>query len=185
MTAPRIITLPIAAIRRDFATQPRALVWPEMVARYAMALATGATLPPVDVVYDGAEYWLVDGYHRVAAHEARGHTTVAVRGHQGTRRDAILFAAGANATHGLRRGRRDAQRAVRLLLRDPAWSLWSDREIAEVARVSRACVARVRRAELQRQDLPHSVAPTSTRPALARTESERGRRPQKPKGRTR
>jgi N6-adenosine-specific RNA methylase IME4 len=49
---------------------------------------------------------------------------------QGTRRDAVLFSVGANASHGLRRTHEDKRQAVRTLLEDEEWSKWSDAEIA-------------------------------------------------------
>jgi hypothetical protein len=38
---------------------------------------------------------------------------------EGSRRDAILYAVGANASHGLKRTNRDKRNAVRVLLKDP------------------------------------------------------------------
>jgi hypothetical protein len=64
--------------------------------------------------------------------------------HEGGRRDAILFAVGANATHGLRRTNADKRRAVLTLLHDPEWRQWSDSEIAHKCRVSRPLVAEMR-----------------------------------------
>jgi hypothetical protein len=63
---------------------------------------------------------------------------------QGTRRDAILHAAGANAAHGLRRTNADKRRAVETLLRDEEWSKWSDREIARLCAVSHPFVSQIR-----------------------------------------
>jgi hypothetical protein len=64
---------------------------------------------------------------------------------QGTRRDAILHAAGANAAHGLRRTNADKRRAVETLLRDEEWSKWSDREIARMCAVSQPLVSQIRK----------------------------------------
>jgi hypothetical protein len=63
---------------------------------------------------------------------------------QGTRRDAVLYSAGANATHGLRRTNEDKRRAVTVLLEDEEWRGWSDREIARKAGVSNRFVGNVR-----------------------------------------
>ena len=54
----------------------------------------------------------------------------------GTRRDAILFAVGANGDHGLRRTNEDKRRSVLVLLRDEEWGAKSDRWIATQAGVS-------------------------------------------------
>lgn len=72
----------------------------ERVARYA-ELTTPA--PPV-IVFDTTEgRLLVDGYHRIAAALRRGDGTVDAEIHEGSRRDALAYAA-ANAS---------AQRAIR------------------------------------------------------------------------
>lgn len=63
-------------------------------------------------------------------------TDIAAEVRQGTRRDAILYSVGANATHGLRRTNADKRRAVETLLRDEEWSQWSNREIARQCGVS-------------------------------------------------
>jgi hypothetical protein len=42
----------------------------------------------------------------------------------------MLVALGANAEHGLRRTNDDQRKAVRVLLDDPEWCQWADREIA-------------------------------------------------------
>jgi regulator of replication initiation timing len=62
----------------------------------------------------------------------------------GTLRDAKLHAAGANGTHGLQRTNADKRHAVTMLLSDPEWVQWSDREIARACRVSHNLVADVR-----------------------------------------
>lgn len=62
----------------------------------------------------------------------------------GTRRDAILYAVGANATHGLPRSNADKRRAVETMLRDEEWVVWSDREIARRTQTSAPFVAKVR-----------------------------------------
>ena len=63
---------------------------------------------------------------------------------QGTRRDAILFSVGANASHGLRRTNQDKRRAVETLLRDEEWGAWSNSEIARRCGVHHSTVADLR-----------------------------------------
>lgn len=132
-------------IRRDGGTQPRASLDPATVEAYAEAARAGAAFPPVIVFYDGTDHWLADGFHRVAAHEAAEFEEVHAEIRPGTRRDAVLYACGANATHGLRRSNEDKRRAVLLLLEDAEWSQWSDREIARRAHVGHPLVAELRR----------------------------------------
>ncbi len=66
-------------------------------------MESGTKFPPVTVFHDGERNWLADGFHRVAASKRAGFLDIEVDLRQGSRRDAILFSLGANATHGLRR----------------------------------------------------------------------------------
>lgn len=138
------VRLPIGHLRRDGGTQPRAHVNLKTVEDYSEAMAGGAAFPPVTVFFDGQEYWLADGYHRVAAAELAGWVHIPVEVRQGTLRDAVLYSVGTNATHGLQRSWEDKRRAVQRLLEDPEWSQWSDRVIADKCRVSHTFVANLR-----------------------------------------
>jgi len=131
-------------IRRDGGTQPRACMDQVVIAEYTEAMLAGSAFPPVTAFHDGAEYWLADGFHRVAAAEQAQIGVVNVDVRQGTRRDAVLFAVGANSAHGLRRTNEDKRRAVMVLLGDEEWARWSNREIGRRACVSRRFVDQVR-----------------------------------------
>lgn len=134
----------LGLIRTDGGTQSRAQLYESVVSDYADQIAAGATFPPVVVFFDGSSYWLADGFHRHAAHVSLGLAEIDVDVRQGARRDAILFSVGANASHGLRRTNDDKRRAVMVLLSDPEWSKWSDREIARQASVGHQMVAPLR-----------------------------------------
>lgn len=136
--------LPINRIRTDGGTQPRAQMNPVIIESYAEDMHEGVTFPAVVVYYDGSEYWLADGFHRMAAAKEAGLKALPADVHQGTRRDAVLFSVGANATHGLRRTNEDKRRAVSTLLRDDEWVKWSDREIARRCLVSAPFVTKCR-----------------------------------------
>lgn len=142
---PSIQSVAIAKIRMDGGTQPRAQLFEEVVTEYAEDMQQGAIFPPVIVYYDGKEYWLADGFHRVRAREAIGSKEVTADVRLGTQRDAVLYAVGANAAHGLRRTNADKHRAVRRLLRDKEWMKWSDREIARRCGVANSFVGRIRK----------------------------------------
>ncbi len=143
MTAPQQI--PIAAIKADPDCQLRAACSSATVQEYAEALAAGATFPPVIVFSDGASYWLGDGFHRFEAHQSAGLTEINAEIRDGGQRDAKLFAAGANADHGLRRTQADKRNAILALLTDTEWRHWSDKEIARRTATSDKTVAKVRR----------------------------------------
>ena len=130
----------------DDACQLRAAGSKAAVQEYADALAAGATFPPIVVFRDAdGRHWLADGFHRFEAHRAAGRETIAAEVHEGGRREALLHAAGANASHGLRRTQEDKRRAILALLHDPEWRHWSDREIAKRTATSDKTVAKLRR----------------------------------------
>lgn len=133
--------LPLSAIRLDGGTQSRAEIHAQTVAEYADAIDA---LPPVVVFYDGADYWLADGFHRAEAHRRAQRETITADVRDGSRRDAVLFSVGANGTHGLRRRNADKRRAVETLLRDEEWGAKSDRWIAERCGVGHQLVASAR-----------------------------------------
>jgi hypothetical protein len=139
-----IKSLPIGVIRRDGGTQMRAEINMLVVAEYAEAYREGADMPVPMVFQDGSDYWLADGFHRLLGAEKAGLSEVACEVHPGSRRDAILHACGANATHGLQRTNADKRLAVEALLRDEEWRKWSDSEIARRCGVSHPFVGNVR-----------------------------------------
>lgn len=132
-------------IRLDGGTQPRET--PDFVAieEYAEAMKGGAEFPPVDVFYDGTDYWIADGYHRTRAAILAGLKRIGAIVHMGDKRDATLFSVSANALHGIRRTNQDKRRAVMKLLNDPEWRLWNDTEIARQCAVSPSMVRSYRK----------------------------------------
>lgn len=145
--SPTTVILPLTRIRVDDAIQPREQTDPAVVDDYAESIRDWIHSAPPIVYGRDAQYWLADGFHRVAAAQRAGLDAVPVVIKPGDRRDALLFAAGANATHGLRRTNADKRRAVETLLLDPEgeWSQWGDRRIADHVGVSHTFVANRRR----------------------------------------
>ncbi len=133
-TGERVESIPVALIK-DGNAQARVEMHPETVHDYARDMLDGAVFPPIIVHHDGADYWLADGYHRVEAARKIDRETIDAKIQEGTARDAILYGIGANATHGRHRNQADKRRAVEKLLKDPEWVRWSDRKIAETAKV--------------------------------------------------
>lgn len=123
--------LELNRIRVDPGVQQRVALDETKVEEYREAMEAGDVFPPL-VVFQDADgvIWLADGNHRLIAAGRAGHTTVEVDVRQGSRRDAILYACGANARHGLPRTTGDKERSIRTLLSDPTWSQWSSAEIA-------------------------------------------------------
>ena len=144
-TGPTLLAL--SAIVNDGGTQMRAGMNADTVKEYEDALTDAEVwpFPPVIVYHDGARYWLADGFHRLnAAHRSGKFSEIPADIKPGTRRDAILFAAGANASHGLRRTDGDKRRAVESLVRDDEWGKWSNREIARRCNVAESYVRKLK-----------------------------------------
>jgi len=138
------VKIPLTSIK-DGGAQVRVEMHPETVADYAADMLDGAVFPPVIVYHDGSDYWLADGFHRVEAARKIDRTEIEAEIRKGTARDAILHGIGSNATHGLRRTQGDKRRAVERLLTDPEWAAWSDRKIAQLAKVDHKTVGKIRR----------------------------------------
>lgn len=138
--------LKVPDLRMDAAIQPREKIDTETVREYGDALADGAVFPPAIVFFETISkiYWLADGWHRCLASR---DGTVLCEVRSGGRREAALYAAQANRTHGLRRSTADKQRAVRLMLAAVGDDgEWSDRKIAEHCGVSQPMVSTARKA---------------------------------------
>ena len=112
----RHVKLALNVIRRDQRAQPRVKLDEGVIEEYAAAMRQGASFPPVTVFYDGKDYWLADGYLRFEAAARIGNDSILAEIHQGTLRDATLWAVGANAKHGRRRSEADKKWAARQLL---------------------------------------------------------------------
>ena len=124
------------AISIDGGTQMRAELDESVVAEYAQTIGDGGDFPAVVVFFDGSKCWLGDGFHRFHAYRKARAVEIPADVREGTKRDAILHAVGANASHGLRRTNADKRKAVETLLADKEWAGWSDREISRRAGVS-------------------------------------------------
>ena len=91
--------LPLEAVVFDMSIYPRAEWSARTVDRYAEALIAGESLPPIIVEVQSLR--LLDGLHRLKAHQATGATTIEVERHSvpdGMR--AKLYAASLSARHG-------------------------------------------------------------------------------------
>jgi hypothetical protein len=115
------------------------------IREYAALLQEGHQLGTIVVFQDGSDYYLADGFHRVAAAKSIDLEELPAEIRVGTKRDAMLYACGANK-HGKPLSNPDKQRVVLHLLEDAEWGQWSDREIARHCGVSHVFVAKRRKA---------------------------------------
>jgi uncharacterized ParB-like nuclease family protein len=145
MSEIQLKSLSINAIRVDGGTQSRVAVDNDIVAEYSAAITDGAAMPPITVMFDGTDYWLVDGFHRLHAAIAAVKTSIQAHVQTGTQREAQLFSFGANGCHGLRRTNEDKRKAVSAMLADAEWMTWTDTVIAGRCAVSSNFVGTVRK----------------------------------------
>jgi transposase-like protein len=136
-----IVRLPIEKLKLDGGTQPRAVMDFEAINDYSEDMEAGVKFPPVIVFYDGENYWLADGFHRVKAAFGAGFDEIECEVHQGTLEDAQWYSFGANKTNGLRRTNADKQRAVQAALKHPRGVGLSDSQIAKHVGVSQRTVS--------------------------------------------
>jgi DNA modification methylase len=139
-----ITTLDVSSVVVSRDTQARMQTDYIVANEYAAAMKAGAQFPPIIVFFDGSDYWLADGFHRVDAAKYAGLPTVQADVRRGTKRDAVLYACSANAAHGVRRTDADKRRAVETLLKDEEWRQWSDHEIARRCAVTQPFVGKLR-----------------------------------------
>jgi ParB-like chromosome segregation protein Spo0J len=140
-----MMNLSLDKIKIDGGTQSRAKIDQDVVADYCEKMREGAQFPPIVVFYDGAEYFLADGFHRYFAAKKAGSPGFKCDVREGTLRDAILYSFGANISHGLRPSIADKRKSVTAMLLDIEWQEWSDREIARRCGVSHTFVAAIRK----------------------------------------
>ena len=139
-----MMTLNSEVLHCDADVQPRLALSEAHIREYAALLQEGHQLGTIVVFQDGLDYYLADGFHRVAAAKSIGLEELPAEIRVGTKRDAIFYACAANK-HGKPLSNVDKQRVVLHLLEDAEWGQWSDREIARHCGVGHALVSRLRR----------------------------------------
>ena len=137
-------TIPLDKIRLDGDTQSRKELDEDVIKEYTGLIEDGVEFPPLDVVFDGSSYWLVDGFHRRWAAVKAKVKTFKCKVVQGTREDARWLSYGCNKDHGLPRTNEDKVKAVLAALKHPKANGKSDRQIAEHVGVSHMTVKRHR-----------------------------------------
>jgi uncharacterized ParB-like nuclease family protein len=140
-----IQTLSLDSIDIYSGTQTRVKTSEEAIESYAEDMKNGAEFPPISVYFDGATYWLADGFHRYLATKRNESLTIRAEVQPGGRGDALKHALGANATNGLHRNNSDKRNVVEIALEE--WPGMSNPVIAEICKVSPELV-RTRRNEM-------------------------------------
>lgn len=125
-------------------TQQRESINTYLVEEYSEDMKCGAKFPAIELFFDGAQYWLADGFHRYHAARSAEIPDLLANIHNGTSREARLYSMGANKGHGARPTNRDKRKSVIGMLSDREWSQWTDRAIAKHCGVTHPLVAKLR-----------------------------------------
>lgn len=138
-------SLAISSIRTDGRTQQRHTLDPSVVSRYAEMMGEGVVFPPVRVWWDSAEYWLSDGFHRLAAaiEAHRTHFDADIR--PGSLSDAQWDSFSANSLHGLQLSAQERQEVIQRALQHPKAANLSNVELAKQLHVSEKTIRRRRK----------------------------------------
>jgi len=136
--------LRIDQIHTDLGTQMRVMERPQTVDEYVEAMERGCQFPPITVFTDGHEFWLADGFHRLAAFRKQGLNSIPCFLKEGTFDDAREFACCANQDHGLPRSAADKRKAVEQFFTIPGRDALTNSEIARRLGVSGPFVKEIR-----------------------------------------
>ena len=133
-------------IKRDPRLQMRESINPDIVAGYAETYNESPdTFPPLDTFVINGERYLVDGWHRLEAFlSVNRDGDIAIHERSGSMSDAIVFAAGANRSHGLYRTPGDKRRSVESILAIDEWRMKPARAVAEAAGVTEQYVRAIK-----------------------------------------
>lgn len=135
----------IESLRIDKRLQGRVRSEESVVTEYAEAIAGGATFPPGEAFFDGSNYWLAHGLHRMLAHKQAGKKQFECQIIKGTFEDACWHAAAANKDQtSIRRTNADKRRSVELALDHAQSKGMSNRALAEYLAVSEKLVRDLR-----------------------------------------
>lgn len=133
------VLLKISEITLDKEIQPRSQLNEAVIEKYSEAMLIGAQFPPITVFFDGSQHWLADGFHRVQAKKAIGGRKILTEVRFGARRDALLYAVGANTTHGLALSKSDKNKFFgNVLYEDKSNALISSNKIQNRKRNSKS-----------------------------------------------
>lgn len=139
----------INSIRIDGGTQCRVVIDQPTVYVYLEAMKEGAEFPLMETVFDGATYWLTDGFHRYHAYKLLGIKQIEVKSKSGTLRDAQIEALKANGKHGKPLTNEDKRNKVKMALEIEGFNKLTDAEIARYCDVSKPFVAAIRKPEVK------------------------------------
>ena len=143
--------LKLDKVKLDGGTQFRESINQDKVNEYKQLMLEDVVFKPIEVVFDGEHYYLVDGFHRYFAMESMGMKQVDVDYKPGSQEDAQDLALGANSKHGKRPSTATRRNKVQSALSLERHKNKSDREIAKLCEVSHPFVASIRNEKVKEQ----------------------------------
>lgn len=138
------VTIPLSSLRLDGGTQQRELS-DETINHYVDLLTDGSPAPPVAVMFDGSDYWLYDGFHRVSAALKAGHDTIDALVEKGTCVSARWKSFGVNSKHGKPLTATERRAIIEKILTDKSYEGLSVSSIAKHVGVSRTTVHSIKK----------------------------------------
>lgn len=144
-------TVKLNDIRIDGGTQGRVVIDQQHVYHMVEMMKEGYEFDPIDTNFDGATYWLVDGFHRYHAYKLMGIKEVVIKYVPGTQEEAVIRSYGVNAKHGLPRSFEDKKKVVLDALANPLLKDKSNYEIAKICVVSQPFVAGIKDPEKKKK----------------------------------
>ena len=134
-------TVRLDQVRSDGDTQFRKKIDQKNINYYAECMEDGDVFPPIEVVFDGSEYWLWNGFHRYHAYKKIGVDVVEVDYRPGTQEDAQDLALGANSDHGFGLTKADRKNKVQWALSQERYKDYNNVQLAKLCKVSDTFVA--------------------------------------------
>jgi hypothetical protein len=139
-----IKALNIGAIVLDPRLQPRVEMNQDLVETYARCMDHGDEFDPVTVFFDGMNYKLTSGWHRLHAHKLLGKASIRARIINGTFTEALWNSIGSNNKNGARLSIADKRRNVQVVLEHEDFGQLPLTELARQCDVSPAFVKKMR-----------------------------------------
>lgn len=141
----RATQIPINRINRTAGTQTRDKLDDGACREYAERKKNGEEWPPVKLVYNGVEYFPVDGFHRIQAAILLGDQAILAEIAQGDQKTAVWLSLAQNNNHGVRLTPSERRRKVETALNDEEWRKYPNQAIADHCGVSASTVASIRK----------------------------------------
>jgi ParB-like nuclease domain len=141
----------LSDIRIDGGTQCRVEIDQSTIYQYLEDMKKGDEFPLIETMYDGANYWLTDGFHRYHALKLLGLKEVQIKYKPGTHLEAKLLALQANSKHGKTLTNEDKLNKIKMALEIEGYDQKSDNEIARICAVSVPMVGAFRRPEVKKR----------------------------------